>query len=92
MAVLLSLWILLSIFDAWFTPQQLNRVGVQKELMPLQRYLFSQHKLLGQAGIVLPSLAAAILAWFFHAQTFLAVLVGMRLMLAIRQHEQMKSW
>lgn len=87
------LWLLLAAFDAWFTQRQMRLHGIAVEMNKVIRYLAG---MLGEQagayfGVGVPSIAIASLAIMFHASHAIAVLVGMRLMLALKQGWQLRG-
>lgn len=91
--ILCLLWLTLSAFDAYATIHILSKHGVDKELNSAIRKMcgwwgIKQGVIL---GIFLPATAITALCWIFQSASVMAVLVGMRTMLALLQVRTLRN-
>jgi hypothetical protein len=77
----------LCVFDAWFTQRQMHRFGIAVEMNRFIRFLAGifGEEVGATIGVGAPSLALLSLCLIFHAEIFLALVVGFRSALFVKQ-------
>lgn len=94
--ILCLVWIALAVSDAGHTIHMLNKHGIEIEINSAIRKLCSWWGVTRGviAGVFIPTCAIAELSWLFHLETFMAIIVALRITLfalQLKYHFNVKS-